>query len=661
MEHCDFPVDDAQHMSGCNPEESFLLSLNEEQKEAVFCVDGPVLILAGAGTGKTRTITSRMGYIIKRGLAFPSQILAVTFTNKAAREMLVRVSEIVDTTGIWLGTFHAIAARILRSNAERVGLRRDFTVIGPDDQLQLIKAIVNDTQPGHPAEECKKMMHAIQRWKEKGLLPAGVTDTELQKCPNIVRDVYYEYQERLKALNCADFGDLLLYNVSMFSAHADVLSHYQEQFKYVMVDEYQDINTVQYLWLRLIVQKRKNICCVGDDDQSIYSWRGAEVGNILRFADDFPEAKIVRLECNYRSTSNILCAASAIINNNKSRLGKKLWTTNHAGQKVGLMKFWDGRMEAQFISEYIKGSSEYRFDETAILVRAGFQTRVFEEYLVRCGIPYKIIGSTKFYDRQEIKDLVSYLRVVTNPKNDIAFERIVNKPKRQLGASTVAKIRAYARDNRLSLLESGESMIRFGLLPERTSNTLQNLLDKFKCWRETLDTTSLTTVMQAIAEGSGYMNMLKDEGDAGASKIENIRELFAAVGNFENATKFLEHISLVTEVDSPEQASNHVYLMTLHAAKGLEFPLVFLPGWEEGVFPHEKSIHDSTGNALEEERRLAYVGMTRAREQLFISCVAVREVNNWRQPMKISRFIKELPAEHVQVLKNVDGSMQHGC
>ncbi|MCU7612160.1 ATP-dependent helicase [Anaplasma capra] len=657
MEYQDFPTDGTEQM----PEratEGFLLSLNEAQKEAVFCVDGPVLILAGAGTGKTRTITSRMGYIIKSGLAFPSQILAVTFTNKAAKEMLVRVSEIVNAPGIWLGTFHAIAAKILRSNAELVGLKGDFTIIGPDDQLQLVKTIVSDMKSEHSADECKKIVYAIQRWKEKGLLPGGVTDTELHKhSGSIERDVYYEYQERIKALNCADFGDLLLYNVSIFGTHANVLSRYQEQFKYVMVDEYQDINTVQYLWLRLLVQKRKNLCCVGDDDQSIYSWRGAEVGNILRFADDFPQAKIVRLECNYRSTSNILCAASAIINNNKSRLGKKLWTANHEGQKVGLMKFLDGRLEARFISEYIKNSSEYRFDETAILVRAGFQTRVFEEYLVRCGIPYKIVGSTKFYDRQEIKDLVAYLKVVANPRNDIAFERIINKPKRQLGASTVAKMRAYAKDNGLSLVEAGKSMINFGLLPERTSNILQKLFGKFDHWQEILDSGSLMMAMRAIAEDSGYIRMLKDEGEASASKMENIEELFTAVLSFENATKFLEHISLVTEVDSPESISNHVYLMTLHAAKGLEFPLVFLPGWEEGIFPHEKSMHDATGNALEEERRLAYVGMTRARERLFISCVAVREVNNWRQPMKISRFIKELPAEHVQVLKNVDGYM----
>ncbi|MGN7661090.1 MAG: ATP-dependent helicase [Anaplasma sp.] len=632
--------------------EDILLPLNDEQKEAVCSVDGPILILAGAGTGKTKTITSRMGYLVQQGFALPHQILAVTFTNKAAKEMLHRVSAFVDTKGIWLGTFHAIAARMLRNNAELVGLKGDFTIIGTDDQLQLIKTIANDIRPGHPVDSCKKVMNSIQRWKEKGLLPADVTEVELrQHSDGFGLEVYRRYQDGLRALNCTDFGDLLLHSVAIFSAHSEVLSRYQDQFKYVMVDEYQDINTIQYLWLRLLVQRRKNLCCVGDDDQSIYSWRGAEVGNILRFSDDFPQAKVIKLECNYRSTANILSAASAVINNNKSRLGKKLWTTNQEGQKVGLVKFWDGRLEAQHISEYIQSSHEYRFDETAILVRAGFQTRVFEEYFVRCGVPYRIIGSTKFYDRQEIKDLVAYLRVVANSKDDLALERIINKPKRQLGSSTIEKMRAHAKLKDLSLYEAGEAMVTFDLLPERTSNALRKLLDKFEGWRTSLETESLVNTMMLIAEESGYMDMLKSEGETGLSRIENVEELFNALLGFENATRFLEHISLVTESDLSDTDSNYVSLMTLHAAKGLEFPLVFLPGWEEGVFPHEKSINDATGNALEEERRLAYVGITRARERLFISCAAVREINNWRQPMKISRFIKELPPEHVQVLK----------
>ncbi|MDB1135553.1 ATP-dependent helicase [Candidatus Anaplasma sp. TIGMIC] len=635
--------------------EDFMSQLNDKQREAVVQTNGPVLILAGAGTGKTRTITSRMGYIIKSGAAQPNELLAVTFTNKAAKEMLVRVNDIVDTSGIWLGTFHSIAARMLRSHAELVGLSSNFNIIGTDDQLQLVKTVVNELAPHYPATECKKILHSIQRWKEKGLLPHDVTDTELQKHSSELNLKIYEvYQSRLKALNCADFGDLLLLSVTMLSSNPSVLSYYQDQLKYVMVDEYQDINTIQYLWLRLLVRKHKNLCCVGDDDQSIYNWRGAEVGNILRFSDDFPEAKVIRLEHNYRSTSNILAAASAVINNNKSRLKKTLWTHNDAGQKVGLMKFFDGRSEAQYISEQIRDSHEYRFDEIAILVRASFQTRVFEEYFVRYGIPYKIIGGTKFYDRAEIRDLVAYLKLVANPNNDIAFEKIINKPKRQLGTTTVNKIRAYSRQHNLSLTDASTSMIQDGLLPDRTSNILRDLMKKFDYWRKMAETEPPLDVIKSIAHESGYIEALKSDAETGASKLENIKELFSAISGFDDTIKFLEHISLVTDNDSLDGDDNNVHVMTLHAAKGLEFPLVFLPGWEEGVFPHEKSMNDLTENSLEEERRLAYVGITRAKEKLYISCVAVREINNWSQPMKISRFIKELPEAHVQVLKNIE-------
>ena len=657
MEYCDFThAADVQKMTESPDKEDFLLNLNEEQKEAVLQVNGPVLVLAGAGTGKTRTITTRIGYMIKGGFATPEEILAVTFTNKAAKEMLVRVNNIVDSTGIWLGTFHAIAARILRSHADCVGLESNYTIINTDDQLQLIKTIANDLKLNCPVSDCKKILHNIQRWKEKGMLPEDVTDTEVQKyTDSLGLRVYGEYQTRLKDLNCADFGDLLLHNFTILSKNPEILRFYQEKIKYVMVDEYQDINTIQYLWLRLLVRRHKNICCVGDDDQSIYNWRGAEVGNILRFSDDFPESKVIRLECNYRSTSNILAAASAIIDNNKSRLKKTLWTNNHAGHKVGLMKFFDGRLEAQYISEHIRNSSEYRFDETAILVRASFQTRVFEEFFVRYGVPYKIVGGTKFYDRAEIRDLIAYLKVVANPNNDIAFERIINKPKRQLGPSTLSKLRDYSRKHCVSLTAASDSMSRDSLLSEKTSSILKDLLDKFANWRNMLDTEQPMNIIKAIANDSGYLAALKGEGETGISKMENIKELYSAMSGFDNVTKFLEHISLVTDSDLLEEGDNLVHVMTLHAAKGLEFPLVFLPGWEEGVFPHEKSISDITGKALEEERRLAYVGITRAKERLFISCAAIREINNWRQTMKISRFITELPEGHVQVLKNVPG------
>ncbi|QLK50317.1 DNA helicase II [Ehrlichia ruminantium] len=634
--------------------EDYITSLNEEQKKAVTNINGPILILAGAGTGKTRTITSRIAYILNNNFALPSQILAVTFTNKAANEMLSRINELTCASNIWLGTFHAIATKILRQHAEAVGLKSDFTIIGTDDQLQVIKTIVNDMHPEYASDAYKIILNKIQRWKDRGLVPTNISDTELNKPINtIALSTYNIYQERLKFLNCADFGDLLLYNIEIFTKQHNILSHYQEQFKYIMVDEYQDINTIQYLWLRLLAQKHKNLCCVGDDDQSIYSWRGAEVGNILKFSDDFPNAKTIRLECNYRSTSNILEVATAIINNNKSRLGKKLWTTNQEGNKVNLMKFWDSRIEAQYICEYIKNLHDYQFKETAILVRAGFQTRIFEEYFIKYNIPYRIIGSTRFYDRQEIRDIIAYLKITVNPQHDIAFDRIINKPKRNVGASTLNKIYSYAKQYNTHFLDATKILIEDNQLSEKTSRSLNNLLNKINSWKESLLSDSISNTVKMIAYDSGYIDMLENEGESGLARIENIKELFSALLNFNDVNAFLEHISLVTEVDISNDDDNYTCIMTLHAAKGLEFPVVFLPGWEEGVFPHEKSLQDRTGEALEEERRLAYVGITRAREQLFISCVAVRDINNWRQQMEISRFIKELPIEHIQVIKNI--------
>ncbi|CAI27690.1 DNA helicase II [Ehrlichia ruminantium str. Gardel] len=634
--------------------EDYITSLNEDQKKAVTNINGPILILAGAGTGKTRTITSRIAYILNNNFALPNQILAVTFTNKAANEMLSRINELTCASNIWLGTFHAIATKILRQHAEAVGLKSDFTIIGTDDQLQVIKTIVNDMHPEYASDAYKIILNKIQRWKDRGLVPTNISDTELNKPINtIALSTYNIYQERLKFLNCADFGDLLLYNIEIFTKQHNILSHYQEQFKYIMVDEYQDINTIQYLWLRLLAQKHKNLCCVGDDDQSIYSWRGAEVGNILKFSDDFPNAKTIRLECNYRSTSNILEVATAIINNNKSRLGKKLWTTNQEGNKVNLMKFWDSRIEAQYICEYIKNLHDYQFKETAILVRAGFQTRIFEEYFIKYNIPYRIIGSTRFYDRQEIRDIIAYLKITVNPQHDIAFDRIINKPKRNVGASTLNKIYSYAKQYNTHFLDATKILIENNQLSEKTSRSLNNLLNKINSWKESLLSDSISNTVKMIAYDSGYIDMLENEGESGLARIENIKELFSALLNFNDVNAFLEHISLVTEVDISNDDDNYTCIMTLHAAKGLEFPVVFLPGWEEGVFPHEKSLQDRTGEALEEERRLAYVGITRAREQLFISCVAVRDINNWRQQMEISRFIKELPIEHIQVIKNI--------
>lgn len=633
-------------------ENDYLSLLNKEQKAAVVNTSGPVLILAGAGTGKTRTVTTRIAHIIKCGLAFAEEILAVTFTNKAANEMLLRVLELTDASGIWLGTFHGIAARILRNHAEVVGLKSNFTIINTDDQVQVVKNIISEMYPNYSSEKYSVIAGIIQKWKEKGLSPKDVVASELFKQSYVTTlTVYHHYQERLKFLNSTDFGDLLLYNVQILSENNDILSYYQDKFKYIMVDEYQDTNTIQYLWLQLLAQKHQNICCVGDDDQSIYSWRGAEVENILKFSDDFPEAKVIRLECNYRSTPHILATASCIINNNKGRLKKTLWTQSSSGQKVGLMKFWDGKAEAKYIGELILKLSEYKFSDIAVLVRAGFQTRVFEEYFVKYSIPYKIVGGVKFYDRQEVKDIIAYLRIITNSSDDLAFERIINRPKRGIGATTLKKIYGIAQENSISFIEATKILINGKQVTERTKTTLKYLLDKINSWKELLTEFPLSEATKMIADQSGYIEMLENEGAVGLSRIENIKELLSALNGFSDAISFLEHISLVSDIDSISH-DNVVYVMTLHAAKGLEFSCVFLPGWEEGVFPHQRSFDDKTGKSLEEERRLAYVGVTRAKERLYISCSGRREINNMWQTMRNSRFIRELPADSVEVIKH---------
>ncbi len=631
-------------------ENDYLSLLNKEQEAAVTNIDGPTLILAGAGTGKTRTITTRVAHIIKSDLAFAEEILAVTFTNKAAGEMLLRISELTAVSGIWLGTFHAIAARILRSHAEVVGLKTNFTIINTDDQIQVVKNIIHEMYPNYSLEKYSIITNIIQRWKEKGLMPKDITENELFKQAHTTAlAVYHSYQERLKFLNSADFGDLLLYNIQIFSESSDVLSYYQNKFKYIMVDEYQDTNTVQYLWLQLLARKHQNICCVGDDDQSIYSWRGAEIENILKFSDDFPGAKVIRLECNYRSTPHILATASCIINNNKDRLKKTLWTTNSGGQKVGLMKFWDGKAEARYISEFILKLGEYKFSDMAVLVRAGFQTRVFEEYFVKYSIPYRIVGGVKFYDRQEVKDIIAYLRVVTNNSDDLAFERILNRPKRGIGTTTLKKIYGVAQENSISFIEAAKVLINSKQITDKTKTSLKHLLDKIDSWKELL--ANLPEATKIIADESGYMEMLENEGATGLPRIENIKELLSALKNFDDAVSFLEHISLVTDIDNISN-DDAVYVMTLHAAKGLEFSCVFLPGWEEGVFPYQRAFDDKTGKAIEEERRLAYVGITRAKERLYISCSGRREINNMWQTMRNSRFIRELPTENVEVIKH---------
>ncbi|MCM1001471.1 MAG: UvrD-helicase domain-containing protein [Wolbachia endosymbiont of Melophagus ovinus] len=630
----------------------YLSLLNSEQQLAVTNVDGAVLILAGAGTGKTRTITSRIAHIIRNGYAHSDEILAVTFTNKAANEMVSRVLELTGTNIPWLGTFHAIAAKILRRHAEIVGLKSNFTIIGVDDQLQVIKNIINDISPNNLSEKHKTIMNIIQQWKEKCLLPPEVEETQLFRPVYVTAlKVYHQYQERLKFLNSVDFGDLLLYNIQLFNQNTETLSYYQNKFKYIMVDEYQDTNAIQYLWLKYLAKEHSNICCVGDDDQSIYSWRGAEVENILKFSDDFKGAKTVKLECNYRSTSHILATASHVINHNKTRLEKKLWTTNIKGEKVNLIKLWDGKTEARFISEQILKLNKYKFSDIAVLVRATFQTRVLEEYFIKYSIPYKIVSGVKFYERQEVRDIIAYLRLVINNNDDLAFERIVNRPKRSIGPTTMKKIYAVAQDNRISFFEAARTLVDSNQVAEKTKLSLNGFLNKIKAWEEIVSVKPLNELVKTIVNQSGYIEMLENEEVTGLARIENVRELISSLKNFDSATTFLEHISLVMEVDNMNN-DNTVYVMTLHAAKGLEFPCVFLPGWEEGLFPHQRSFEDSSGKALEEERRLAYVGITRAKEKLIISCADRREVNNQWQPMYVSRFIKELPRENVKVIRS---------
>ncbi|APR98413.1 ATP-dependent helicase [Wolbachia endosymbiont of Folsomia candida] len=630
----------------------YLALLNPEQQSAVTNIDGPVLILAGAGTGKTRTITSRIAHIIKNNYAFSDEILAVTFTNKAANEMVSRVLELTNTNIPWLGTFHAIAAKILRQHAEVVGLNSNFTIIGVDDQLQVIKNIVNEISPDKLSEKNSAIMNIIQKWKEKCWMPSEVEDVQSFRSVYVTAlKVYHQYQERLQFLNSVDFGDLLLYNIQLFNKNTEILSYYQNKFKYIMVDEYQDTNAIQYLWLKYLAKEHSNICCVGDDDQSIYSWRGAEIENILRFSDDFKNAKTFKLECNYRSTSHILATASYIINHNKTRLEKALWTANVEGEKVNLIKLWDGKAEARFISEQILKLNQFRFSDIAVLVRATFQTRVLEEYFMKYSIPYKIISGVKFYERQEIRDLIAYLRLITNNNDDLAFERIVNRPKRSIGATTLRKIYIAAQDNKISFFEAAKILVANNQLTERIKFSLNDFLNKIEDWREIVNTKTLSEFIGTIANQSGYIEMLESEGVTGLARIENVKELISSLKNFDDATAFLEHISLVMEVDNMN-SDDTVYVMTLHAAKGLEFPCVFLPGWEEGLFPHQRSFEDKTGKALEEERRLAYVGITRAKKKLIISCADRREINNQWQPMRTSRFIKELPRNNVDVIKS---------
>ena len=636
----------------------WLQGLNPEQRQAVETTEGPVLVLSGAGTGKTRVLTSRLAQIIASGKAKPWNLLSVTFTNKAAKEMRERVSSLIGPAAeqIWLGTFHALGVRILRRHGGLVGLESNFTILDTDDQLRLLKQVMEAEKIDPKRWPPQALMSTIQRWKDQGRPPARLKADEAgELAGGRAADLYRLYQERLIALNACDFGDLLLHCLTIFQnpEHQDVLESYQSQFRYILVDEYQDTNVSQYLWLRLLAQKHRNICCVGDDDQSIYSWRGAEVGNILKFERDFPGATIVRLEANYRSTPAILSAASGLIAHNADRLGKTLRPgLDHGGpgDKIVVRGVWDGDEEARWVVEEIEAQQRKNvsLSQVAILVRAGFQTREFEERLITCGVPYRVVGGQRFYERQEIRDAMAYFRVVCQPADDLAFERIVNTPKRGLGDASIQSVHVLARSQGTSLTEAARLLCETDELKPKARSTLRGLMEDFARWRALLDGMDHVELAQTILEESGYTEMWQKEKSPDAQgRLENLKELVSALEEYDSLPGFLEHVALVMENEEKTDI-DRVTIMTLHAAKGLEFDVVFLPGWEEGLFPHQRALEETGARGLEEERRLAYVGLTRARRRVFVSHAANRRVYNQWQSNIPSRFLEELPPDMVE-------------
>jgi DNA helicase II / ATP-dependent DNA helicase PcrA len=638
-----------------SPHPDYLARLNPEQREAVETLDGPLLVLAGAGTGKTRVLTTRFAHLLMTGRAWPGQVLAVTFTNKAAREMRERVSAILGrpAEGLWLGTFHSLCARMLRRHAELVGLTPGFTILDTDDQMRLLKQVMDAAGVDLKRWPAPGLMAAIQRWKDRGLAPEGVTPAEdTEYAAGRARALYARYQSRLRDLNSCDFGDLMLHMVTVLRGNPEVLAEWHRRFRYVLVDEYQDTNLVQYLWLRLLAQAHKNICCVGDDDQSIYSWRGAEIENILRFERDFPCARVVRLESNYRSTRPILAAASHLIAHNSGRLGKTLRSARNdaEGEKVRVVSLWDSAEEARMVGERVEAAqrSGHSLAEIAILVRAGFLTRSFEERLFTLGVPYRVVGGLKFYERAEVRDALAYMRVLAQPADDLAFERIVNVPKRGLGDTAMRAMHTMAREGRIPLAAAAIRLAEGGDLRSKPRQALGELMRSFARWREMLPREGHVVTAATVLDESGYTEMWKqDKSPEAPGRLDNLKEFLRAMGEFESLAGYLEHVALVMETDEAAE-QDRVSLMTLHAAKGLEFDTVFLPGWEEGIFPSQRSLDEGGEKALEEERRLAYVGLTRARRQAVISSAANRQVyGNWSSSIP-SRFLDELPPEQVQ-------------
>ncbi|WP_430243202.1 ATP-dependent helicase [Neorhizobium sp. DAR64861/K0K2] len=660
---------------GNRPSPDYMTGLNPEQREAVETLDGPVLVLAGAGTGKTRVLTTRIAHLLETGRAYPSQILAVTFTNKAAREMKERIGVLVGgaVEGMpWLGTFHSIGVKLLRRHSELVGLRSDFTILDTDDVVRLIKQLIQAEGLDDKRWPAKQFAGMIDGWKNKGLLPPDIPEGDARAFANGKgRELYAAYQARLRTLNACDFGDLLLHPIALFRKAPDLLKEYHQRFRYILVDEYQDTNTAQYMWLRLLAQRPKdvpqNVCCVGDDDQSIYGWRGAEVENILRFEKDFPGAKVIKLERNYRSTEHILGAAGHLIAHNEGRLGKTLFTdrVDPEDEKVIVHAAWDSEEEARAVGEEIErlqrgdgrsDSKKHALNDMAILVRASFQMREFEDRFVTLGLNYRVIGGPRFYERLEIRDAMAYFRMVCQPADDLAFERIVNTPKRGLGDTTIRYLHDSARARDVPMLQAASEMIETDELKPKARKALFDVVQNFRNWQARLETVPHTELAEQILEESGYTDMWKNDKTAEApGRLENLKELIRSMEQFESMRGFLEHVSLVMDAETNENL-DAVSIMTLHSAKGLEFETVFLPGWEEGLFPHQRALDEGGRSGLEEERRLAYVGITRAKRRCHIWFVSNRRIHGLWQSTMPSRFLDELPPSHVDVASSESSS-----
>ncbi|MBP3346202.1 MAG: UvrD-helicase domain-containing protein [Alphaproteobacteria bacterium] len=647
------------NISKLSPGFSWLEMLNPEQKQAVQTTEGPVLVLSGAGTGKTKVLTTRLAYILAEHKANPWNCLVVTFTNRAAREMRERVQGLIGdmANSVFLGTFHSVCAKILRKHAELVNLKSNFTILGEDDQKRLIKQILEQEGIDDKKYPPQSILDTISRWKDKGLTVEKI-GTEFKE--NVTTHVYKKYQEKMVEMNCVDFGDIILYTLNILLSDAEILDQYQQRFKYIMVDEYQDTNVTQYLLIRLLSQKHRNLCCVGDDDQSIYSWRGAEIENILRFNKDFDDAKIIRLERNYRSTANILSAASHLISNNRDRLGKTLRVAENSparqtdNDKIKVISTYNGEEEARYVADEIENliRQHCHYADIAILVRTAAQTREFEEKFISEAIPYQVIGGLKFYERAEIRDALAYFRVVLQPGDDLALERIINKPARGIGAKSVEKFQNEARFSHCSMYDAINKMLAEGAVSGKAKTALSTLMNNFEEWRKTAQVLPPDDLAQQILEDSGYFDMLKmDKSVEAPGRIENLKELISSMSaeKFESLSAFMEHISLVMDKDDVTD-TNKVMLITLHSAKGLEFDNVFLPGWEEGLFPHQRCMDEGGTGALEEERRLAYVAITRARKKLYILTAHNRRVYGQWQNNLPSRFINELPPQNIEII-----------